>query len=187
MTITLGELKTHLGMSGAAGDHETILQRAVDAANAAVADYTGRTFVVIDDDTTADTRIFRSTGAVTLIDDVIDVTLVESSSDATTWTTIGASSWWMEPFNTNPKYRLYSTVCAPFLRVTGKWGFGSIPAAATQAGLIIAARLAKRKDSVDGIAYGGDLGVFRVSRYEDPDAARLLDPLRRVDKTIGIA
>lgn len=183
MTITVQELKTYLGRGQNDQSDESLLQWAVDSANAAISKYTGRTFAAPADPLPdATTRTYRAGSGTVYIDDTFDVELVEESSDNVNWTTV--TGWWVEPFNTDPKYRLTGRCFGQFVRVTGQFGYGSIPPAARQAGLLIAHRIYKRKESPDGIAFGGEFAI-RVSRFEDPDAARLLDPLRRVDGMIA--
>lgn len=66
------------------------------------------------------------------------------------------------------------------VRITGTWGWASVPTAITQACVIQAARIFKRNDSPLGVAGFGDLGVMRVSTNLDPDVRQLVEPYRRV-------
>lgn len=67
------------------------------------------------------------------------------------------------------------------VRVTGVWGWASVPTAVTQATVIQAARIFKRNDSPLGIAGFGDMGVLRVGRALDPDVQQLVDSYRKVN------
>ena len=67
------------------------------------------------------------------------------------------------------------------VRVTGTWGWASVPDAITQACVIQAARIFKRNDSPLGIAGFGDMGVLRVGRALDPDVQQLVEPYRRIN------
>jgi hypothetical protein len=69
---------------------------------------------------------------------------------------------------------------AALVKVTGVWGWSSVPTAIKQACVIQAARIFKRNDSPLGVAGFGDMGAMRVSRV-DPDVARMLEPYRRVN------
>jgi hypothetical protein len=62
------------------------------------------------------------------------------------------------------------------VRVTGVWGWSSVPSAVKAATIIQAARLFKRNDSPNGVIGFGDLGVTRVSNILDPDVRMLLEP-----------
>lgn len=53
----------------------------------------------------------------------------------------------------------------------------NLPAGARQACLIHAARLYRRRDSLDGTVGWGDLGAIRVGRT-DPDVVALYDQIR---------
>lgn len=61
------------------------------------------------------------------------------------------------------------------VRVTARWGWPSVPDEISQAALIQASRLFKRKDSPEGVMGSADWGVIRVSRT-DPDVAALIGP-----------
>lgn len=69
---------------------------------------------------------------------------------------------------------------AALVKVTGVWGWSTVPTAIKQACVIQAARIFKRNDSPLGVAGFGDMGAMRVSRV-DPDVARMLEPYRRVN------
>jgi hypothetical protein len=64
------------------------------------------------------------------------------------------------------------------VKVTGVWGWASVPIAIKQATILLAARIYKRSDSPLGIAGFGDMGVMRVSSQIDPDVAQLVNPYR---------
>jgi hypothetical protein len=64
------------------------------------------------------------------------------------------------------------------VRVTGTWGWPTIPSGVVQATRLIANRLIKRRSSPEGIVGFDDFGTARISRSEDPDAVRLLTPFR---------
>jgi hypothetical protein len=64
------------------------------------------------------------------------------------------------------------------VRVTGTWGWPSVPIAITQATIMQAARLYKRADSPLGVAGFGDMGAMRVSSQLDPDVRQLIEPYK---------
>lgn len=66
------------------------------------------------------------------------------------------------------------------VRVTGVWGWASVPEAINQAAIIQAARIFKRNDSPLGVAGFGDMGIMRVSNQLDPDVRQLVEPYRKI-------
>jgi hypothetical protein len=66
------------------------------------------------------------------------------------------------------------------VKLTGVFGWASVPTSITQACIIQASRIFKRLDSPLGIAGFGDMGAMRVSRYLDPDVEQLVAPYRRM-------
>ena len=64
------------------------------------------------------------------------------------------------------------------IRVTGRWGWSSVPDTIKQATVIQASRLFKRLESPLGVAGVSDMGVMRVGRAIDGDVAQLIDPYR---------
>lgn len=94
----------------------------------------------------------------------------ESAAEPRPWTrlaTVGTLSW---PCHT---YR-------PPVQVTGEWGWPSVPAAVSQATLIMAARLHLRRDSPTGVLGGFDaFGPVRVGTRLDPDVESILAPFRK--------
>lgn len=66
------------------------------------------------------------------------------------------------------------------VKITGTWGWASVPDPVVQACIIQAARLYKRNDSPTGIMGVGDMGVVRITNQIDPDIRILLTPYQRV-------
>ena len=186
MTMTLDDLRAYLGYQPAVTTDDAVLADALAAAQEAVEQFTGRTFGAT---TSSEVRIFAGGTFNAAIDDAQTVTLVEESSDRVTWSTIDASTYWLAPDNVTPKTRLcYLSGCLRnWVRVTGTWGYGATPASVDRATLMMASRLHKRRDSVEGVAGFGDFGVVRISNRTDPDVAALLNPYRRIDRTMGLA
>lgn len=63
-------------------------------------------------------------------------------------------------------------------RVTAIWGWPAVPDEITEACLLLAQRLFRRKDSPEGVMGFNDLGVVRLGRY-DPDYDSLVGPYER--------
>jgi len=64
------------------------------------------------------------------------------------------------------------------LRVTARFGWSAIPDQVTEAAVLKATGLFKRKDAPFGVAGFGDFGAVRITR-KDPDVIDLLDPFQR--------
>jgi hypothetical protein len=64
------------------------------------------------------------------------------------------------------------------IRVTAVWGWPQVPDEITEACLLLAQRLFRRKDSPEGVMGFNDLGVVRLGRY-DPDYDALVAPYER--------
>lgn len=183
---SLTDLKSYLGISESDETDDLELSWALEAAQGAVNRHTGRSF---HRDNTATARLFdRCTpDGLLLIDDVASTTdlAVGTSNGDGTYTTLASTSWQPRPLNSLTRgwpitsiqtfgYTSGQDVYAPF-QVTAKWGWPALPAEVTQATLILAARLFKRRNSPEGVAGFGDLGVVRVTS-QDADVARLLAP-----------
>jgi hypothetical protein len=61
------------------------------------------------------------------------------------------------------------------IRVTARHGWPAVPPDITEAALLLASRLYKRKNSPEGILGSAEWGVVRLSR-RDPDVWNLLEP-----------
>jgi len=73
----------------------------------------------------------------------------------------------------------------PRVQVTATWGWPAVPDDVTFAVRLKAARLFRRATSPDGIAGGLDVGIIRISRFEDPDVVDLLNPYVSVGRMIA--
>jgi hypothetical protein len=163
--------------------------------------YCGRRFYA---DTVATARYYTALPEQVLllpVDDISTTTsLVVKTDDnydgtyENTWTLnsrTGPYGFMVEPFNA-------STLGVPFTRlnavasswptveqgveVTAKWGWPTTPPAeVTEACLLLAARLYKRKDTPFGTLGTADTGFVNLPRL-DPDVRLLLDPYRRMDR-----
>lgn len=67
------------------------------------------------------------------------------------------------------------------VKVTGVWGWASVPDPVIQACIIQSARIYKRNDSPTGVMGFGDMGIIRVGTQLDPDVRQLLEPYRRIN------
>lgn len=182
------ELKRWLGITDSPDD--TLLINALDAASMEIDHETGRHFY----QTAAGiVRYYTPSNAYELlIDDCVALTVCATDSDAdrvyeTTW---AATDYDLLPDNaaadTEPYTKLAVAPGGSYrlpagtrkgVKLTGTWGWPSVPRAINQACLLRAAWLFKRKDSPLGVAGNSDLGVVRVGRW-DPDFDKLIESYR---------
>ena len=171
---------------------DALLELAVESASRLVDSYTQRYFY----NAGTATRIFAPLdNYVAEIDDLISLTLLETSDGDTFGTTWAAKDYQLEPLNghvdgltNHPATRIRAVDDFLFnlldqeatVRVTGVWGWSAVPTAVKQATVIQAARIFRRNDSPLGIAGFGDMGAVRVGVQLDPDVKHLIDVYRKV-------
>lgn len=189
---TLPDLRARLDRTDTSRDDE-LTARLVTASRQVEID-TGRTHGYNLDDT-ATAKVFNPRHRVVrdrdgerlLIPDIGDLTglVVELGRD-TSWTAITeyetgpdnafddgwAIEWLFRPL------RAWQEWATQRVRVTARWGWPAVPAAITEATLLYAHRLYRRKSSPEGVAGFSDQGAVRVGRY-DADYERLLSPYKR--------
>lgn len=186
---TAAEIKTALKITDSGRD--SLVADALAAAETAVDDHCGRTFGILG---TAAARTFNARRRtldtydgqrLLLCDDIGSLTgLVVEIGSGTSWTTI-TTYVEAEPLNAITRGKpvtslLYIGGTWPSgggerAKVTALWGWPSVPEPVQQATRIMAMRLFKRKDSVEGMVGSADWGIARISR-SDPDVVSLLAP-----------
>lgn len=185
---TLTSLKERLGIETADTTADTLLNSALSAASRGIDRATGRRFWL---DPEPVQRTFNPRGHVVrdpdgdlfLVDDIGSTAglVVESGS--------GGSYTAVTGYETSPDnaladgkpitglLRVNGTwgAATSRLRVTARFGWPAVPADITEATLIQANRLYKRKDSPEGIIGSAEWGVRNLSR-RDPDVWALIEP-----------
>lgn len=183
--VTLPTLRATVGIP--TGDRDGPLQIALDAAARAVDSFTGRRAGGFYLSPTATARTYNACGALAsgnrfqlLTDEIGDATgLIVETGNGTTWTTV--TDVRVAPANAIADGQPITSITAPawlgveLVRVTARWGWPLVPPQVASATLIQATRLYKRKDSPDGVAGDGSIGVVRLARV-DPDVQALLSP-----------
>lgn len=186
---TLTALKKRLGIEADDTTRDDDLNSALSAASRGIIDkVTGRRFWL---DAAPVVRTYRLAGRVVcdadgellLVDDIGSVTgLVVEAGSGTSFTAVTG-------YETSPDNALADGLAITGLRrVSGSWGaatgrvrvtarFGwpTVPPDITEAALIQASRLYKRKDSPEGIIGSAEWGVRNLSR-RDPDVWNLIEP-----------
>lgn len=196
----LSTFKAYMGITVSTYDAQ--LESAVNAASRLIDGYCQRRFWL---DSQVGTQTFVPQSLLELeIDDDIGSTSgfilrTDASGDGTFETTWSASDYQLTPVNAahaSPEAKPWTGIRAvgtktfPWLvntwltrldrvQITALWGWPAVPADVSQACLIKASRLFRRKDSPEGIAGYGDFGPVRLSRSEDPDVVALLAPYRK--------
>lgn len=195
--VSAADLKETLSLAGETFADDDI-ERACTAASRAIDNMCGRRFWR--DANANQVRYYTPTVAGRLwIDDLETFTelAVDDDDDGTygqVWTT---SDYVLEPANapadgwpyTSIRVRqrrtsLYLPCWEQSVRVTGRFGWATVPEAIEQAAGIIAAKLVKRaREAPFGITMlGGDGAAVRAAR-EDPDVALLVQPYVRESMT----
>jgi len=187
---TLAQVKSALRITDNLDD--SLLEMAIESASRAIDSYTNRNFY----NAGTAVRYYAPNGAFTVTtDDMISLSSLQTMSDTddtfdTTWT---ATDYQLEPLNgvvdgiTQPYTQIRAVGDYTFLelageatvKVTGVWGWTSVPVQVTQACVIQSSRIYKRLDSPLGII-SGELGSMRVGSRIDPDVAQLIDSLRKI-------
>ena len=185
---TLVEVKNILRLTDSIDD--SLLETCIESASRQIDSHCERVFT-----SGTATRVYIPNDSYTVeIDDLVSLTTLETSSDGdgfdTTW---NSNDYQLMPLNgyISGIQRPYDVITAvddlffPIIgkeatvRVTGLFGWASVPTDIRQACNLIAIRQYKRYDSPLGVAGFGDLGAIRVSRF-DPDVETLLGPYRKL-------
>lgn len=177
----VADLNEHLNDSRA--DNEDLKQRALDAATAVIDSWTGRTFTVEEVPTA---RNFWNCGTLLLTDDFTSLTaLYPEQSIGVLGELVDPTTYRPLPLNAAVHGEPYNSIEGVYgwgvFSVTATWGWPSVPAAITQACLLMAARIYKRRETTTG-TLGFDEFALRLSST-DPDVESLLSPYRWV--TVG--
>lgn len=182
-------LKTRLDIVDTSVD--TILENVIEAASRAIDGFTNRHFFQAAGVTRHYTGEF---GDLLFVDDLVNVTTLTTDEDGdrtyeTAWAT---TDFDLEPFNAADDNRPFTKIrttpngvrAFPRIRrgveIVGDWGWPAVPDAITEATLIQAFRLYKRKDAPFGVAGNAELGQLQVLRMLDPDVKGLIAPYRRM-------
>lgn len=177
-----------------------VLERAINAASRAIDRFCGRKFYL---EATTSIRVYRPTEPdIAWVDDIGTtaglVIKTDTASDATWATTWDATDYRLEPLNADivaagstvqpfAWWRIIPIAAKTFpvsakrvtLQVTARYGWSAVPDDVTEACLLKAGGLFKRKDSPHGVMGFDGFGAVRVTRM-DPDVVALLRPYMRL-------
>jgi hypothetical protein len=186
---TLQQIKAAIGIAD--GFEDSLLEMAIESASRQIDSYTERVFY----NAGTAVRIYSPLDNYVLAtDDFISLSKVETSEDGESFDTEwAATDWQAEPLNnlagglvtSYTQIRAVDNYLFPVregeatARLTGVWGWSSVPIAITQATIILGSRIFKRLDSPLGII-SGELGSMRVGFRLDPDVQHLIEPYRKI-------
>ena len=185
--VSTAEVKTHLNLNS--GQFDTVIDRLIPAATAAVEDFTSRVW----ESPVSAAKFYTVDRWDRLldIDDAQSISEVAEKQTDFTWSALTADDW-ATVESDGPTIRLVrrggcwrpSQYGEASVRVTGVFAHTATPPAdVKEATLILCARLFQRKDVPLGFTAGGvDTAAMRLART-DPDVASLLQGKR----ALGVA
>ena len=196
------QLKNWLRLPSNVTDDDEKLKMCAEVASQAVDAYCGRDFTLVDPEATATARVFEADDEDEVyVDDIgaepTDL-IVETSYNQVSWVELDTTFIIPGPLRVLTKrvpepYTFLESVRSgavfrEYVRVTTAcWGWpgAEVTPAARTAALLIGAWLYQRAEAPMGFV-PGEIPA-RVPRNGDSNVAQLLDPLCRVERTIGIA
>lgn len=197
---TLAELREHMGDTSTTLT-AAVAERAIEAASRAIDRHCGRWFY---QEAATSVRVYRPEDAHTAwVDDISTqtglVVKTDTTGDGTYATTWASTDYQLEPTNADvvgagttvqpyawwrivaiDRYTFPSSTRRPTLQVTARFGWSAVPDDVQLACLIKSSALFERRNSPQGVAGFGDMGVVRISRFGDPDVVELLAPYQRL-------
>jgi hypothetical protein len=173
---------------------DLVLAGVVESASRAIDQYCDRYFGQTGTQAAPVNRLYRARSQQVMIDDLVTLTDVgvEYSGFAETFSSLGANSVLKQPVNANTENPLRpftsllakpGTVLPPppgWVRVTGVWGWPTVPPQIRDACVLQTVRLFKSRDVPLGVMGGADMmGAIRLPGGLHPDARQLCEPFRR--------
>ena len=187
---TLAELCTFARVSGTADDD--MLVAAINAVSRWIDEYTGRRFWKDGADTT---RYYTAEFADLLFIDDLSAALTalytDEDGDRTYERTWAATDYDLQPDNAAADGKPYTQIAttpdgnysfpsgAKGVKITGKFGWPSVPTMIKQATLTQAERVFKRRDAPFGVVGSAEMGQIAVVPKLDPDVQAMIVPFIR--------
>lgn len=187
---SLADVKAALRITDTIDD--SLIESSINSACRMIDQYCNRYFY---SSSAGEVRYYKANDGFTCwIDDAQSITTVETSSTDpliydTTW---DSSDYQLLPANRNANGGYYpitgltatDNLLFPvwadiaLVKVTGQFGWASVPDPIKFASIIQASRLFKRLESPLGVAGVSDIGIMRVGANIDGDVAQLCNPFR---------
>jgi hypothetical protein len=177
-------------------DHDdVVLSGVIESASRAIDRYCDRYFGQTGTEAAPVQKLYRARSGMVLIDDLVTLTdvEVEYAGFAETFNTLGPNSVIAQPVNAATMTPAHpytvltakpSTVLPPmpgWVRVSGVWGWPSVPQQVRDACVLQSVRLFKSRDVPLGVMGGTDMmGAIRLPGGLHPDARILCEPFRRM-------
>jgi hypothetical protein len=188
------ELKRALAIATTDTSLDDDLDRALFAASNAIDEATGRTFAKGDDD---DVRLYEVNTAVPrmlTIDDLVELVSLEvdPTGEGTFETWVLDTDFRLQPLNAEAlgkpwtmirtlQSQAFPTNPYALVRITGTFGWPSVPSQIVQATMLLAAQLFQRTRSAPFgiVTAGADVGAVAYIARNDPHISGLLQPFSR--------
>ena len=189
---SLADVKAALRIQDTLDD--SLIESSINSASRMIDQYCNRSFYP---GTAGEVRYYQANdGFMCWIDDAQAVTEIKTSSTDpiifdTTWET-GDYQLLNPNQRANGAYSPYYAITATdnylfpvwadmaLVKVTGTFGWASVPEPVKFASIIQASRLFKRLESPLGVAGVSDIGIMRVGANIDGDVAQLINPFRQL-------
>jgi len=187
---TLADVKAALRITDTIDD--ALLENSINSASRMIDQYCNRYFYST---TAGEVRYYKANDGFTCwIDDAQSITELKTSSTDplifdTTWSTddyqvLPANRWANGAYypitgitaTDNLLFPVWADIA--LVKVTGQFGWSSVPEPIKFACIIQASRLFKRLESPLGVAGVSDIGIMRVGANIDGDVAQLINPFR---------
>ncbi len=183
---TLAELKGRLGVDTSDTADDATLTTLLERVSRAIDDHCRRRFYR---DSMASARRFTTPRVDrVLIDDLVELTALETDPNADrswadTWASAdyelepmnaAADGWPYEEIHVSPDGEYEFPTHRGGVRVTGLWGWPSVPGPVAEACLLQAARLWHRRDAPFGVVGASEMGQSIVIARLDPDVRMML-------------
>lgn len=187
---TLADVKAALRITDTIDD--TLIESSVNSASRMIDQYCNRNFY---SGSAGEVRYYKANdGFICWIDDAQSITEIKTSSTDplifdTTWQSgdyqvLPANRWANGAYypitgiTATDNYLFPVWADMALVKVTGTFGWASVPDSIKFATIIQASRLFKRLESPLGVAGVSDMGIMRVGSNIDGDVAQLINPFR---------
>lgn len=187
---TLADVKAALRIQDTVDD--ALIENSVNSASRLIDQYCNRYFYA---GSAGEVRYYKATDGYNT--DIDDCSVLTTLMTASVNPTIFDTTWSVGDFQVNPINRVNNGGYYPMtgitatqnylfpvwgdlalVKVTGTFGWLSVPDAVKFACIIQASRLFKRLESPLGVAGVSDIGIMRVGANIDGDVAQLINPFR---------
>lgn len=186
---TLEEVKDEIGIENS--DEDSKLQRVITNVTGLIDSYCHRSF-----NSVSDTRYFDGAGNALFIDDLISVTgegeSIKIDNGAGTWaSTMAVTDYILYPLNTLPKTKLELSTYSNFgsfasgikqgVKITGTWGYPSVPADIKAAALMWVVILWNARKAGYSKTIGNEaIGVITIDKDPPSEVKKILNPYRKI-------